>query len=60
METYQIHIARGGQETLTHACLMASDYAAIRHARNLADNADHISVAARRVRLCRRSRPRDA
>jgi len=45
METYQIHIARGGYETLTHACLMASDFAAIRHARNLADNAaEHIEV----------------
>ena len=44
METYQIHIARSGQETATHACLMASDYAAIRHARSLAESADHVEV----------------
>jgi hypothetical protein len=48
MENYQIRIARDGSETLTHACLMASDYAAIRHARNLAGydgaGAEHIEV----------------
>jgi hypothetical protein len=44
METYQIRIVRNGREITAEACKQASDYAAIRHARSLADIFDHVEV----------------
>jgi hypothetical protein len=44
METYRIRIIKNGREIAAEACKQASDYAAIRHARNLAEHSDHIEV----------------
>lgn len=44
METYQIRILKEGREVASQAVKQASDYAAIRHARNMAEQSDHIEV----------------
>ena len=54
MEIYQIRILRNGREITAEACKQASDYAAIRHARSLAQRSltgdsrqqgcDHVEV----------------
>jgi|GEM_PF-2662927 len=47
METYQIRILKEGREVTSQAFRQASDYAAIRHAKSLAeqsDQIDHIEV----------------
>ena len=44
MEVYQIRILKNGREVTSQACKQASDYAAIRHARSLAEQSDHIEV----------------
>lgn len=44
METYEIRIIKNGREISSGAFKQASDFAAIRHARNLADEADHVEV----------------
>jgi hypothetical protein len=44
MDIYEIRIVRNGQETTFQSCKQASDYAAIRHARNMADHSDHVEV----------------
>lgn len=44
METYKIRIVKNGREITAEDCKQASDYAAIRHARNLAEQSDHIEV----------------
>ena len=44
MNAYRIHIARDGREPQIHASSHASDFAAIRHARHLAADANHMEV----------------
>jgi hypothetical protein len=44
MEIYNIRIVKDGQEIASEAFKQASDYAAIRHARNLAEQSDHVEV----------------
>jgi hypothetical protein len=44
METYKIRIVKNGREITAEACKQASDYAAIRHARSLAESSDHVEV----------------
>ena len=44
MEVYQIRIIKDGREVATEAFKLASDYAAIRHARNLAEQSDLVEV----------------
>ena len=44
MEIYNIRIVKDGQEVASEAFKQASDYAAIRHARNLAEQSDHVEV----------------
>ena len=44
MEIYQIRILKDGREMTAEDCRQASDYAAIRHARNLAEPSDHVEV----------------
>jgi len=44
METYQIHIVKNGRKIAEEACKQVSDYAAIRHARSLAESSDHVEV----------------
>jgi hypothetical protein len=44
MQTYQIVIVKHGRETETENCRQASDYAAIRHARNVAEDCEHVEV----------------
>ena len=44
METYRIRILKNGGQVTHEACKQASDYAAIRHARSLAENSDHVEV----------------
>ena len=44
METYNIRIVKNGREIASDALKLASDYAAIRHARNLAEQSDHVEV----------------
>ena len=44
MDTYEIRILTPDQQTWAEACRKASDFAAIRYARNLAKQADHIEV----------------
>ena len=38
METYQIRILKNGRQVTDEACKQASDFAAIRHARALAES----------------------
>ena len=42
MEVYQIRIVKNGQEVAAQACKQASDYAAVRHARSMAKQSDHM------------------
>jgi hypothetical protein len=44
MQTYQIHIVKNSRETETENSKQASDYAAIRHARNAAEDCEHVEV----------------
>ena len=44
MEIYQIRIVKNGREISADALKLVSDYAAIRHARNLAEHSDHVEV----------------
>lgn len=44
METYQIRIVKNGREIAAEACKQTSDYAAIRHARSMAESSDHVEV----------------
>jgi hypothetical protein len=44
MEVYQIRIIKDGREIAAEAFKLASDYAAIRHARTLADESDLVEV----------------
>jgi len=44
MQTYQIRIVKKSRATETEDCKQASDYAAIRHARNMAEDCEHIEV----------------
>jgi hypothetical protein len=44
MEIYQIRIVKNGREIAAEVCKQASDYAAIRHARSLAESSDHVEV----------------
>jgi hypothetical protein len=42
MEVYRIRIVKNGQEITAQACKQASDYAAVRHAKSMAENSDHM------------------
>jgi hypothetical protein len=42
MEIYQIRIVRNGREITAETCKQASDYAAVRHARSMAENSDSL------------------
>ena len=44
METYQIRIVKKGRKTETENCRQFSDYSAIRYARNMADDCEHVEV----------------
>ena len=44
METYQIRILKNGRQIADESCKQASDYAAIRRARLLAESSDHVEV----------------
>ena len=44
MQIYQIRIVKKSRETETEDCRQASDYAAIRHARNVAEDCEHVEV----------------
>ena len=44
MEIYQIRIVKNGQEIAAQACKQASDYAAVRHAKSMAENSDYVEV----------------
>jgi hypothetical protein len=44
MEIYEIRIIKNGREISSEAFKQASDFAAIRHARNLAEESDHVEV----------------
>lgn len=44
MQSYQIRIIKDGSETKAENCNQASDYAAIRHARDLAEDCEHVEV----------------
>ena len=44
MQTYQIRIVEKGHKIETENCIQASDYAAIRHARNMAEDCEHVEV----------------
>jgi hypothetical protein len=44
MELYRIRILKNGKEVHTQDYKQASDYAAIRHARSLADESDQVEV----------------
>jgi hypothetical protein len=44
MQTYHIRVVKKGRETETEDCKQASDYAAIRHARNMAEDCEHVEV----------------
>jgi len=42
MEIYEIRIVKNGRQIASDARKLASDYAAIRHARSLAEHSDHV------------------
>ena len=42
MEVYRIRIVKNGQEVAAQACKQASDFAAVRHAKSMAENSDHM------------------
>ena len=42
MDIYQIRIIKNGREITAAASKQASDYAAVRHARTMAGNSDHM------------------
>ncbi len=44
METYQIRIVKNGRKVADEALKQASDYAAIRRARALAESSDYVEV----------------
>jgi hypothetical protein len=44
MQNYQIRIVKEGRETKAENCVQASDYAAIRHARDMAEDCEHVEV----------------
>jgi hypothetical protein len=44
MQAYQIRIVKNNRETETEDCKLASDYAVIRHGRNMAEDCEHIEV----------------
>ena len=44
MQTYKIRIVKNDSKTETEDCKQASDYAAIRHARNMAEDCEHVEV----------------
>jgi hypothetical protein len=44
MENYKIRIVKNGREVTDESSKHASDYAAIRRARSLAESSDHVEV----------------
>ena len=44
METYRIRIVKDGRKITEEAFKQASDYAAIRRAKSLAESSDHVEV----------------
>lgn len=44
MQSYQIRLVKEGRETKAEYCKQASDYAAIRQARDMAEDCEHVEV----------------